>query len=166
MSTTTNANVVGVFDTQELAVEAVRGLLAANFAETEIGLISPPPGQKDESTETVIEEGMGIGAAAGGLGGLGLGLAVAAGVIPPLGPVIVGGTLAALLASTLGGAAAGTVVGGLIGLGFSEEDIGLLDEQLRAGKTLVTVRAPRREEEAVRILEVHGFTLTPTPMVS
>jgi hypothetical protein len=88
--------------------------------------------------------------------GTGLGLAVAAGLIPGIGPAIAGGTLLALLASAGAGAAVGTVLGALVGLGVPEEEAEFYEGEFRSGKTLVTVRAGARRDDAWRILARHG----------
>jgi len=96
------------------------------------------------------------GAVSGGvLGGL-LGAAAAL-LIPGLGPVIAGG----ILAATLGGAAIGALAGGLVGalthLGVPEEEARYYQDELNAGKTIVTVHTRRdRFEEAVAILREKG----------
>src|SRR4051794_30621773 len=59
----------------------------------------PPPGLKAAPPAPRGEEGTGTGAAAGAAPGRGVGGAAAAGLTPPVGPIIAGGTLLALLAS-------------------------------------------------------------------
>jgi len=162
----TRATVVGVFDTPGSAYEAVRALREAGFGERQVGVVlRDDQGRVDrktlsstDSTHSQWEEGMGVGAATGALGGLGLGLAVAAGTIPAIGPVIAGGALAALLASAGTGALIGSVLGGLIGLGVPEDEASYYDEQFRSGKTLVTVEAGEREAEAEEIIHRQSGT--------
>src|SRR5215210_7902192 len=142
--------IVGVFQDRPEAIAAVNALRTAGFGENQIGVISrhtterveeTRAGSADDPTGTRWEEGTGIGAAAGAATGLGLGMAVAAGLIPPVGPIIAGGTLLALLASAGAGAAAGTVVGGLIGLGVPEDEAAVYESEVSSGRTLVTVSA-------------------------
>jgi hypothetical protein len=83
-------------------------------------------------------------------------LAVAAGVLPPLGPAITGGTLMALLASAGSGATVGTVVGGLVGLGVPEDEVAYYRTQYDAGRTLVTVKVDGRAAEVEDILRRQG----------
>jgi len=153
--------IVGVFPDRADATSAVNALRAVGFEENQIGVISRHAskraeehgtGLKDDPTGTRWEEGTGIGAAAGAATGLGLGVAVAAGLIPPVGPIIAGGTLIALLASAGAGAAAGTVVGGLIGLGIPEDEAAVYESEVTSGRTLVTVAAGERAGEALDIL--------------
>jgi hypothetical protein len=154
------ANVVGSFTSNQAAVAAVAALRQAGFAAADIGLLSRDQGwteqMKHDLSGTKIEEGAGLGAAAGAITGVGLGLAVTAGLLPPLGPTIVGGTLAALLASAGGGAATGGIIGGLVGLGVPEDEAFYYETEYRAGRTLVTVRTPDRGADAEKILREHG----------
>ncbi len=99
------------------------------------------------------------GAISGGvLGGI-LG-AVAAILIPGFGPVIAGG----ILAATLGGAAIGALAGGLVGalthLGIPEEEARYYQDELNAGKTIVTVHAQGRFADAMAILRENGASNT------
>jgi hypothetical protein len=156
----------GVFPGYAEARRAVAALRTAGYRDDQIGVLGPDEagalrekrsGLKDDPTHTHWEEGTGIGAAAGGLAGLGLGAAVAAGLMSPLGPVVVGGTLVALLASAGTGAAVGTVVGGLAGLGVPEDDAKWYADELEAGRVVVTVHGA--DGAAARdILSGHGAT--------
>ncbi|HTK77020.1 MAG TPA: hypothetical protein VL371_17270 [Gemmataceae bacterium] len=162
MSPNTNpAAVVGVFDDYRQAEAAIGELRHAGFRDDEIGILSRTvtaneTGVVNDPTQSRWEEGAGIGAAAGAITGTGLGLAVAAGLIPGAGPVIAGGALAALLASAGAGAAVGTVLGALIGLGIPEEESQFYENEFKSGRTLVTVRAGSRNEDAWQILRRHG----------
>jgi hypothetical protein len=81
---------------------------------------------------------------------------VAAGLIPGVGPAIAGGTLMALLASAGAGAAVGSVLGALIGLGVPEAEAGYYEGEFKSGRTLVTVKADERAGEAWDCLARHG----------
>jgi len=160
--------IVGVFSDRADAITAVNALRAAGFEENQIGVISRHgaerveehhTGLKDDPTGTRWEEGTGIGAAAGAATGLGLGVAVAAGLIPPVGPIIAGGALMALLASAGAGAAAGTVVGGLIGLGIPEDEAAVYESDVTSGRTLVTVAAGDRAGEVLDTLRGNRGTV-------
>jgi hypothetical protein len=70
--------------------------------------------------------------------------------------VIVGGAFAPRLAPPPASAAVGTVLGALIGLGIPEEESQFYESEFKAGRTLVTVRAGSRNEDAWRILRRHG----------
>lgn len=159
--------IVGVFDSTTKAKAALQGLRDAGFPENRLGVLSrdeardtsrpeAKSGKRDDPTASHWEEGTGIGAATGAVGGLGLGLAVMAGLIPAIGPAVAGGVLVALLASAGAGATVGTVVGGLIGLGVPEEEAQYYEEEFRAGRTIVTVQAAERRDEARMILRRNG----------
>jgi hypothetical protein len=106
----------------------------------------------DNSAGTGSLTGSVVGAGAGGLWALG----IAAGILPGIGPVIAGGLLASILASAALGAAAGGVAGALIGLGISEEDASYYEGEFKAGRTVITVKAAGRFEEARSILREAG----------
>ncbi|HVL15035.1 MAG TPA: hypothetical protein VM529_20860 [Gemmata sp.] len=160
---------VGVFPGYEEAVRAVTALRDAGFREDQIGVAGPDTtgatgahfsGLHHDPTHTRWEEGAGIGAAVGGVAGLGLGAAVALGLMSPLGPVVAGGALVALLASAGGGATVGTIVGGLIGLGIPEADAQWYVEEVEAGRVVVTVRGGSGDH-AQEILDRHGANRRP-----
>ncbi len=97
---------IGVFPSTAEARRAVDALRAAGYREDHIGVMGPhsPEARKtlwasNDPTYTHWEEGRNWRAAAGGLAGFGLGAAVAAGLMSPLGPVIAGGIVVALLVS-------------------------------------------------------------------
>jgi hypothetical protein len=94
------------------------------------------------------------------------GLWIALGMLPAIGPVIAGGTLAAVLASAALGATAAGVVGFLIGLGMPEEEAVHYERELRAGRILVTVRTDDQHDEALAILRDHGAAFTGANMAT
>jgi hypothetical protein len=120
---------------------------------------------KQDLSGTKMEQGAGIGAAAGLFTGAGLGLAVAVGMLPPLGPVLAGGPLIALLASAGSGATAGTIIGGLVGLGVPEDQATFVENEYRHDRTVLMVKAGSRIEEARQILREHGAKL-PTTIIT
>jgi hypothetical protein len=143
---------VGVFHDREQAARAVEGLKLAGFADYEIGLVVPHDGFTPEPG-TQMEEWTVLGVLAGA--GL-LGLGVVAGLIPSVGPVIAGGTLAAVLANAAGGAAVAGLAGALIGHGIPEGLARYCEEQVREGRAVVTVDAGSRGGEATDILRRCG----------
>src|SRR4051794_9008291 len=100
----TMKTVSGLFETDAQAKDAVAALEDAGIASGEISLVS-----RDGKAGSDAAEGVGIGSAVGGIGGLLAGLGAFA--IPGIGPVVGAGWLA----TTVLGAAAGGVAGGLIG---------------------------------------------------
>lgn len=159
---------LGLFDTRDKAESAIAALYAAGFVSSEIGILArrTPEWQdyrQSSATMTVTEnseENVVAGAATGAAAGAGLGglwaLGIAAGLLPAVGPIIAGGVLASILASAAMGAAAGGIVGALVGLGIPEQDAKYYDAQLAIGRTLVTVRADGRYDDAMNILFDHG----------
>ncbi len=159
-----HATVVGVFHDRDDARSAVKELRNLGFDEDQIGVISREvePGTVTGETATGTagqskwEEGAATGIAAGaGIGAL-WALGIVAGVLPGIGPAIAGGVLASVLASAAGGAVVAGVAGALIGLGIPEHEAAYYDSEFNAGRTLVTVRAPGRYEEAEEVLQRHG----------
>src|SRR5205807_9335680 len=116
----------------------------------QIGLAVPG----DKSAKDVADAAA-AGALTGGAAGALAGGALAAIMLPAVGPALVGGLLAALLGSSVG-AAAGGLLGVLIGLGIPEEEARYYDREFQAGRTIVTVRADDRYDEAAATLRRHG----------
>lgn len=151
---------VGVFETKARADQAVSELKAAGFTDEEIGMIHRDAEghtvKSGAADETNAAEGAAIGAVAGaGVAGL-VSLGVSFGVIPVIGPVLAMGPLAAALVSAAGGAAAAGIGGALIGWGIPEEDATYYEEEVKAGRYLVTVESGDRMDEARAIL--HRFS--------
>jgi hypothetical protein len=157
MTTTGRETVVGLFDDRRQAARVVGELRHADFGEAQVGVLArggdvrPPAG-----TGSLVGEGAIAGAVAGAAGGALWAVGTATALLPPLGPVVAGGLLASVLASAAGGAAVTGLVGALIGLGVPEDEARTYESEFQAGRTLVTVRAPGRSDEAYAILRHHG----------
>jgi uncharacterized membrane protein len=151
--------VVAIFDSRDRANQAINELRSKGF-DKEISLLT-----KDEQGQgrqgrgqggggmTMGGDGVSDGATTGGvLGGL-AGLAIGAGalVIPGLGPLIAAGPIAGLFS----GAATGGIAGGLIDWGIPEQEGKQLEEDVKSGKMLVTVRTDKADEAAA-ILRHNG----------
>lgn len=153
--------VVGVFQDHFQADQAVSDLRQAGFKDDQIGIVGRNKGDT-ASAETTEDAGShaGTGALTGALAGLGVGglvgLGVISGVIPVLGPIIAGGTMAAILANAAGGAAIGTLAGALVGSGIPEDEANYYHSEFESGRTIVTVHAGSRYDEASAILRRHG----------
>ncbi len=163
MTSETTTIIGGIFARSQDAHKAVRELRALGISDDHIGLISR---RSDGSLErdgdeagAKWEEGTGIGAAVGATAGTGLGLAVVAGMLTPIGPVIAGGALVGLLASMGVGATVGSAIGGLVGLGLTQDDADYFERELKAGKTLVTVSTMNNTDAAIDILQRTGGKL-------
>ncbi len=147
---------VGVFPDRTHAEYAVEQLSAGGFAPEQIGFLVPEGSTKVEvptlDRGNRAEEAAGVGAAAGGvLGGL-VGAALASSVIPGIGPVIAGGLLLGALGGSLVGLTGGTLLGALVGMGIPEEEARHHEREFHSGRTIVTVRAGDRYDEAAAIL--------------
>ena len=150
---------VGVFATRGAAEQAIADLRAAGYKESQIGLVARNADGKavrtDASGNTRAEEGALAGAVAGAsVGGL-VGLGVAAGVIPVIGPVLAVGTLGTILLNAAGGAALAGIAGALVGLGIPEEDARYYEDEVKAGRYLVTVDC-NQGDDARDLMVRHG----------
>jgi uncharacterized protein (TIGR02271 family) len=151
---------VGVFQNREDAERAVDELHRAGFTDQQIGIAARDgEGREGMQTQggadTKGEEGGITGMLAGaGIGGV-LG-AAAVGLIPGIGPVIAAGALAGILGGAAAGAATGGLVGWLSGQGVPEEEARGYESEFKAGRTLVTVQADGRYDEATAILQRSG----------
>ncbi|MGD2082696.1 MAG: DUF1269 domain-containing protein [Chromatiales bacterium] len=116
--------------------------VVANIAQPVEGL---PEATVWERTELAhgIELGLGLGGAAGLLGGV---LAV---VFPPAGLVLGGG---AVLASAAAGAGVGGVVSALLGSHEHNHDLDAFAQAIEAGRLLLMVDVPRRAVDSTRTL--------------
>lgn len=155
------ATVVGVFEDQLRARQAIEELRAAGFSDKQIGFISHDREKGHANTASEGTTGSseaaraGTGAVAGGaLGGI-LGAAAAL-LIPGVGPIIAGGILGATVGGVVIGAAAGGLIGALTKIGVPEEEAHYYNQEFEAGRTIVTVKAPERSEEARAILRRNG----------
>ncbi|MBE3557932.1 MAG: hypothetical protein IMW89_01735 [Ktedonobacteraceae bacterium] len=165
MATTDRSTVVGVFTDRAMADRAIEALYRAGFTNEQIGFAvrnpdlagQAPAGKPARGPRTTADKGTATaaGVVSGGVVG-GIVGAAAALLIPGIGPVVAGGVLIA----ALGGAAVGAVAGGLIGaltsMGVPEEEARYYQEEFAAGRTLVTVKAGSRYQEALNILRAHG----------
>jgi uncharacterized protein (TIGR02271 family) len=154
---TQRSTVVGVFHDHKAANDAVEALKSVGFRDDQIGVAGRfdeglPTTGKTAETGTHWEEGAAVGALTGaGLGAL-VGLGTLSGVIPVIGPVIAGGTLAVLAANAAGGAAIAGLGGALVGAGIPEEEARYYENEMHSGRTIVTVKAEKRAAEATDIL--------------
>jgi hypothetical protein len=133
------------------------------FREEQIGVAGrdgfqtgAPRKSRSSRSGQKVADGAVTGVAAGaGVGAL-WALGIAAGVVPVIGPVIAGGLLASVLASAAGGAAVAGLVGALVGAGVPEEEARYYEGQLKAGRTLVTVKAGGRVGEVRALFRRFG----------
>jgi hypothetical protein len=157
----TATTVVGVFRGRAEANRAVEALKAAGYRDDQIGMVG-----KDESGKTVTSgaaaetnaaEGAAIGAAAGAAGGAAVGAGILAGVIPVIGPVLALGTLGTILVNAAGGAAIAGLAGALVGWGIPEEDAKFYENEVKAGRYLVTVEGGTGNDARDVISRLGGY---------
>jgi hypothetical protein len=158
----TRETVVGLFDDAERAREAIQALKDAGFKGGDISVLMP---NRDEAGTVARETGtnkMGEGAATGlvaggvlgGLAGWLTGVGVLA--IPGVGPLVAAGALAAALGGAAAGGAVGGIAGALVGMGIPDDEARFYEQEVRAGRTLLAVKAGDRSDEAERVLLTHG----------
>ena len=161
--------VAGLFKDREDAVASIEGLKDAGFDANDVGIAMHDKTEQKEMSEetgTKAASGAATGVLGGGLLGGALGLLVGIGAlaIPGIGPVLAGGALATAFGLGGGtavagagiGAAAGGLLGALVGLGIPENEAKHFEAGFRAGGVLVTVNAGSRAADAVAIMERHG----------
>src|SRR5438874_3979695 len=155
------STVVGVFDDRDDARKAIEALKDDGFTPDGISILSPDKqATRDMAEETGTHAGAGAatGAVTGGiLGGLGGWLVgIGALAIPGVGPFIAAGAFATALGGAAIGAGVGAIAGALVGMGVPKEEADYYEGEVKSGRTLVTVRADGRYDEAQRILRQHG----------
>src|SRR5436309_2938341 len=127
MTMTDRSTVVGVFELRSEADAAIYELQRAGFRDEQIGFIVR---NEDTGATTTVEDGNTTEAAPGAAVG-----------------AVSGGTI---------GAAAGGIVGALVGMGVPEEEAHYYAGEFHSGRTLVTVKADGRQQEAINILHHYG----------
>jgi len=153
--------VVGIFDDRYQAEQAVDDLEQAGFSHHDVGFAirghdAVEGGMITDAVGTKDAVGAVAGAATGAVAGGILG-ALASLIIPPLGPVILGGVLATAAGFAGAGAAVGGIVGAMTGLGISQEEALYYDEHFKAGKAIITVKAAgEAADKAVALIRKHG----------
>jgi uncharacterized protein (TIGR02271 family) len=158
-----NHAIVGVFESRAHANQAIADLKAAGFDDSDIGMVYRDHEGNTVKTgaadETYAEEGAVAGALAGAAGGAAIGAGILAGVIPVIGPVLAIGTLGTVLLNAAGGAVIAGLTGALIGWGIPEEDAKFYENEVSAGRFLVSLSNPGdRANDARAILHRHsGF---------
>jgi len=152
---TNRSTVVGVFERHEDAERAVDELKRVGFRDDQIGMAV----RNGENTGTMAEDRgthAGGGAVSGAVIGGILGAAAAL-LIPGIGPVLAIGTLGGtVLAGAAVGAGIGALAGALIGMGVPEEEAKYYQGEFERGRTIVTVNAGARYQEADDILHRFG----------
>jgi len=145
--------VIGVFEQEAQAEQAVSALWKAGFAPDRIDManrrMGVVPGTPRLQFQKDAAEGATAGAVAGATAGAVAGL-VAGSVLPGIGTILGGIGGAAL------GAAGGTFVGPFVAMDISEDDATHYSNAIDQGRTLIIVRQIGRTDEAREILQSHG----------
>jgi len=140
--------IIGLFDDPASARHVVEALRDSTIPIEDISLIAQNADgtlASGDSGDVSAGEGATVGAVWGGLVGL------AALLIPGVGPFIAFGALGAALTGVVTGAVVGGITAALVDFsGIPEEDAHGYEQQIRAGKTLVAVKARDEDASAVR----------------
>jgi hypothetical protein len=164
MSTVQHTTVVGIFDKLRLAQQAIEELRDAGFMEKEIGMVArnvrvtQVPIEQSRHDERVADGALGGMVTGAGLGGL-WAVAVEIELLPAIGELVLGGIFSGLLAGAIAGAAGGGLIGALLAIGLTRRQAETYEEELRAGRVIVTVHTEDRYDEALRILRSNGAEL-------
>jgi uncharacterized protein (TIGR02271 family) len=161
MTTSDRSTVVGVFEDTAEARRAIEALKEAGFTGEHISVLAPDRDDTRavaEETGTRAGEDAAKGAVAGGiLGGLGGWLVgIGALAIPGVGPLLAAGAFATALGGAAIGAGVGAIAGALVGMGVPQEHAEYYEGEVKSGRTLVTVSADGRYDEAQRLLRDYG----------
>jgi outer membrane lipoprotein SlyB len=173
----TQRTLVAVFDDRSQAEKALSELQRAGFNDDKIGIVGrqanqTDPGQagnkpatnggevREQADEAIAADSKTTdrtftGVVTGGVVGSLVGAAAAL-LVPGIGPVIAGGILTGVLLGASGGIVAGGILGALTNLGLPENEARYYETEFNAGRTLVTVQAGDRTQEAESILRANG----------
>jgi uncharacterized membrane protein len=140
--------IIGMFDDPTTARHAVETLRDSPLPLEDISMIAQNADGKittGESGDVSAGEGAAVGAVWGGLVGL------ASLLIPGVGPLIALGALGAALTGAVTGAVVGGIAAALIDFsGIPADEAHGYEQQIRAGKTLVAVKARDEDTSEVR----------------
>ncbi len=139
-----NTAVYGIYQTRDMAENAVDQLLASGFRNEDISvLLQDNAGTKDFAHEkaTKAPEGTTTGVIAGGVvgGTLGLLAGIGALAIPGIGPFIAAGPIMGALAGIGSGGVVGGIIGALVGMGIPEFEAKRYEGRIKAGGILLSV---------------------------
>ena len=153
---------IGIFSTRAEAERAVRDLRSAGYRDDQIGMIGKNADGEtiqlndDVFDSTNLTEGAIAGAAVGAVGTAAIGAGIMVGVIPVIGPVLALGPLAVTLINAAGGGTVAGVAGALVGLGIPKDDALFFEDEVAAGRYLVTAEHIRNKTDARNIFVRRG----------
>jgi hypothetical protein len=93
---------------------------------------------------------------AGGVVGGALGAVAAALVLPGIGFVVAGGIVAAAVGGSAAGSVAGSFLGTLTELGMPHDAARRYEQEIKSGRTIVTVKDTSRQQDVITILRQQG----------
>jgi hypothetical protein len=171
--------IVGMFETRDAAQDAVEQLIASGFEKESLGVVMRDPRESaDLASATGADDLSAEGATAGAVSGLGVGALIGLALVgssvllPGIGPILIGGSLATGAVTAAGttaaavtgagiGAVSGGLLGGLIGAGIPEDDAQAYAGRIEQGHVLVSVRSEdNRADLARRILQAEGARMS------
>ena len=159
--------VVRVFRSADQAEAAIRELRDLGFTGADVSVVVPrvdddrvTDGRFAEGSDAPTVSAAATGGVLGGVAGFLLGLALVS--VPGVGLVVASAPLIGSAATgAMLGAGAGVFASRLGEMGVEAAEASWYEEELRAGRTLVTVKADGRAAEARRVLRYHGGTSPP-----
>ncbi len=144
-----NKALVGVFETENEAINVIKRLKEAGYREDDITVIAKDKDKMDRvedetdidtETKDYAEKVVGGAAVGGALGGLATALpALGLLAIPGIGPIMAAGPIAGILGGVIAGGVAGGLIGALVELGVDEEDAKDYEYLIEQGKILIIV---------------------------
>ncbi len=152
--------VLALFKDKRDAEAAVRALKSARFDSARLGVVDPGKAHVQAFGKMAVA-GVGAGTAVCGVLGVGLGIAVA-GVLPGTHAWLAGGWFVPFMFG-LTAAATGALAGMLISQSVSRQNALYYEEEVEAGRTLVTVRSEAGQAETARriLLQEGAFEASP-----
>lgn len=164
---------IGVFSSRKEAEEAIEELARAGYSPKEMSVLTREMeevgslgGNVSDNVAGGIASGLATGGALGGVAGILMGAGAL--TIPGIGPLLIGGPIAATLGLTgaaatatsaaITGALAGGMVGGLVGLGVPEEAARVYEKRLSEGAVLLAVptTGTGNDDDVRAVLEMRG----------
>jgi hypothetical protein len=145
--------------TEPQANEILTHLRNLGFSSSEISVLLKNKDTRNISVKEDVVRGLEKGGIAGGILGALAGLSVL--TVPVLGPLVVAGPIL----SALGGAAVGSMVGGLAGgsgalthIGIPPAESAKVEQRLHEGAILIAVHSedPLRRDRALRVFRASG----------
>lgn len=147
--------VIGTVKSSDQVGKIMDGLRARGFASDDVSVLFPETQHLAEAAElepAKTNEGIALGAGAGGVVGVGIGWMVGIGLLalPGIGILVAASPLLAAMSGGAVGAAVGGAAGALVGMGVPEDDSEHYESHFHAGRVLVAVKVAESDRlEAV-----------------